>query len=197
MELHSDRRMVSVMFADVSGFTSLSEHSDPEYIRDLMNECFEILVPIVLSYGGTIDKFIGDEIMALFGAPIAHEDDPERALKAALEMSESIQEFGKSKSIEIDMHFGINTGLVVTGGIGSDGHKSYSVMGDTVNVASRLEDLSQKGEILVGFTTYRLTNKIFDFEVVDPVVLKGKSKEVLVYKLGSSHKSVHNIWRVD
>ena len=143
--LEGERKLVTVMFADISGFTAMAETMDPEAVRDLMNGCFERLVPIVEKYGGTVDKFIGDEIMALFGAPVAHENDPERALRAALEMMEALEAFNVERSTDLGVHFGINTGLVIAGGIGTRERQEYSVMGDAVNLASRLEEVSERG----------------------------------------------------
>src|SRR5947208_3342630 len=125
-----ERKLVTIVFADISGFTALSEKRDPEEVREMMNACFQSLVPIVRKYGGTIDKFIGDEIMALFGAPVAHEDDPERALHAALEMMDAIAAFNRAHGTELDLHIGINTGPVIAGQIGTENHRDYSVIGE-------------------------------------------------------------------
>jgi len=181
--LKGERRLVTVMFADISGFTALADTLDPEAVRDLINACFEILVPIVEKYGGTVDKFIGDEIMALFGAPVTHENDPERALRAALEMMDALAEFNAERATTLGLHFGINSGLVIAGGIGVRGQQEYSVMGDAVNLASRLEDVSERGEILVGLDTQRLIEPLFEFEPLAPVQVKGKTEPVPVYRL--------------
>jgi class 3 adenylate cyclase/tetratricopeptide (TPR) repeat protein len=179
----AERKLVTVMFADISGFTALSERLDPEQVRDFMNDCFSRLVPIIAAYGGTVDKFIGDEIMALFGAPVTHENDPERALRAALEMRESLGKFNGERGLNLGMHFGINTGPVIAGIVGYGERTEYSVMGDAVNLASRLEDASERGEILVGPDTYRLTEKLFTFEARSPLRVKGKSEPVKAYVL--------------
>ena len=185
--LRGERKQVTVMFADISGFTAMSEKLDPEEVRGLINACFEQLSMPIARYDGHIDKFIGDEIMALFGAPIVHENDPERALRAALEMMTILEEFNREHAGKIPkplaLHFGINTGLVIAGGIGTSQRQDYSVMGDTVNLAARLEDLSETGEILVGTDTYRLTAPLFEFEPLKPVRLKGKEQPVRVYRL--------------
>jgi class 3 adenylate cyclase/tetratricopeptide (TPR) repeat protein len=181
--LRGERKLVTVMFADISGFTALSERMDPEAVRDLMNACFDRLVPVVTRYEGTVDKFIGDEIMALFGAPMAHENDAERALRAALEMQSQLSTFNLQHATSLGIHFGINTGLVIAGGIGSEGRQEYSVMGDVVNLAARLEEVSERGEILVGPDTYRLTAPLFTFETLEPVRVKGKTEPVAVYRL--------------
>src|SRR5207253_11204697 len=124
-----ERKIVTVVFADITGFTALSEKLDAEEVRTLINACFECLVPAIQKYAGTIDKFIGDEIMALFGAPVAHEDDPERAVRSALELMTGISAFNQQHRTELSLHIGINTGPVVTGAVGSQGRKDYSVMG--------------------------------------------------------------------
>ena len=118
-----ERKLVTIVFADVSGFTALSEKLDPEKVREVINACFDWLVPVVQKYDGTIDKFIGDEIMAVFGAPVAHEDDAERALRAALDMMDAIVAFNHANGTELGLHMGINTGLVVAGEIGGRGRR--------------------------------------------------------------------------
>ena len=183
-----ERKLVTVMFADTSGFTAMSEARDAEYVRNLMNDCFEQLVPVVEAHGGTIDKFIGDAIMALFGAPIAREDDAARALNAALAMLEKLAAFNRANGVDVGLHFGINTGQVVAGQIGSAGRRDYSVIGDAVNVAARLQDLSKRGEVFVGPETFRLTRHEFDFEALDAIPLKGREATVPIFKL-ISHKS--------
>ncbi|MCB0213685.1 MAG: AAA family ATPase [Anaerolineae bacterium] len=185
--MKGERRHVTVMFADISGFTAMSEKLDPEEVRGMINGCFELLGDVIDRYGGHIDKFIGDEIMALFGAPVAHENDPERALRAALDMMVALEEFNRLHADKIPkplaLHFGINSGLVIAGGIGTSQRQDYSVMGDTVNLAARLEDLSESGEILVGEATYRLTEPLFEFDPLQPVKVKGKAQPVHVYRL--------------
>lgn len=178
-----ERKVVTIVFADISGFTALSEKLDPEKVRELVNACFDWLVPVVQKYDGTIDKFIGDEIMALFGAPIAHEDDAERALRAALEMMDAIAAFNHANGTELGLHAGVNTGLVVAGQIGGHDRREYSVMGDAVNLAARLEDASSVGEIFVGPATYRLTRQLFHFEPIAALILKGKQAPAKAHRL--------------
>ena len=156
---------------------------DPETVRNLMNACFERLVPIVEKYDGTVDKFIGDAIMVLFGAPIAHEDDAERAVRTALEMMEAVSAFNADQGIELGLHCGINTGLVISGGLGTSTRQQYSVIGDAVNLAARLEDASGRGQIFVGQETYRLTPALFTFERLEPLQVKGKAQPVQVYRV--------------
>ena len=183
----ADRRTVTVLFADLSGFTTLSERLDPEVVQDLQNELFEQMTAAVHRFGGFVDKFIGDALLALFGAPAAHEDDPERALRAALDMIERTGHVNErphaSVSSPLTLHIGINTGHVVAGGIGSGSAKSYSVTGDTVNTAQRLQSMAAPGEVLVGPLTYRLTRHAFLYESLGEASLRGKAGSVLVHRL--------------
>jgi class 3 adenylate cyclase/tetratricopeptide (TPR) repeat protein/tRNA A37 threonylcarbamoyladenosine biosynthesis protein TsaE len=183
----AERRNVTVLFSDISGFTAMSEQLDPEEVREIMNECFNKLSQIIDNYEGTIDKFIGDAIMVLFGAPIAHENDPERAIRAAIDMQQALFEFSKnmkSKSgIELKMRVGINTGQVVAGAVGSDLRSDYTVMGDTVNLASRLEHAAPIGGILISDSTYNLAKGIIDVNSLEPIKVKGKSELITVYEV--------------
>lgn len=181
--LTGERKLVTILFTDISGFTAMAETMDPEVVRDLMNNCFERLVPIIERYGGTLDKFTGDGIMALFGAPVTHENDAERALRATLDMQEALAQFNTERGIDLDLHFGINTGLVIAGSIGTRERQSYSVMGDAVNVAARLEEAAQRDEILVGPDTHRLVKALFEFEALPPISIKGRAEPVPIYRL--------------
>ena len=137
--LQGERKQVTVMFADISGFTAMSEQRDAEEVVTLVNACFAKLSECVYRYEGTIDKYIGDEIMAIFGAPRAHEDDPERAIRTALAMCEALEEFNAKPPLPLadplGIHIGIGTGYVVAGLIGTQRHQDYTVMGDAVNLA--------------------------------------------------------------
>jgi class 3 adenylate cyclase/tetratricopeptide (TPR) repeat protein len=178
-----ERKLVTVMFADIAGFTAFSEKNDPEVVRALINDCFSWMVPFIEKYDGVVEKFIGDEIMAIFGAPAAHENDGERALRSALDMMIALEEFNHQRSTSLGMHIGINSGLVVAGQIGSGGHLQYGVTGDTVNLAARLKSLASEGQILIGSNTFRLTAGLFETEMLPPVQLKGKADPVPIYRL--------------
>jgi class 3 adenylate cyclase/tetratricopeptide (TPR) repeat protein len=182
-DLEGERKLVTVMFADISGYTALMERLDPEAVQELVNACFNHLVPVIEKYDGIVVRFIGDEIMATFGAPVTHENDAERALRAALEMMDELAIFNADRNINIGMHIGINTGLVIAGGIGSEGQQQYGVTGDAVNLAARLRDASERGEIFVGLDTHRLVAPLFEFERLEPMRVKGKSESVHVYRL--------------
>jgi len=187
--LQGERKQVSVMFADISGFTAMSERRDAEEVVTLVNACFAQLSECVYRYEGTIDKYIGDAIMAVFGAPRAHEDDPERAIRTALAMREALDEFNANPPLPLTeplgIHIGISTGYVIAGMIGTARRQDYTVMGDAVNLASRLEDVSDRGQIFVSEDTYRLTSRLFDFEGLQPVTVKGKAEPVKVFAVRS------------
>jgi class 3 adenylate cyclase/tetratricopeptide (TPR) repeat protein len=186
-QIQGERRQVTVVFADVSGFTALSETLDPEEVASFMNECLRDLAEAVYQYEGMVDKFIGDCIMAVFGAPIALEDDAERALLAALSMRSRVELFNKRRRDQLKeplaLHIGINSGTVIAGNVGSDLRMNYTVMGDTVNVASRLEGAATRGQIFVSQSTYRLTAGAFRFRPLEPIQVKGKREPLKVYEL--------------
>jgi class 3 adenylate cyclase/tetratricopeptide (TPR) repeat protein len=185
--IQGERRQVTVVFADISGFTGLSERLDPEEVASFVNDCMKELVDAVYQYEGMVDKFIGDCIMAVFGAPIALEDDAERALRATLAMRERLEAFNRrwiDKLKEpLSLHIGINSGTVIAGNVGNDLRMSYTVMGDTVNVASRLESAATHGQIFVSQSTYRLTSGAFQFRALEPISVKGKRDLLTVYEL--------------
>lgn len=183
----ADRRTVTVLFADLCNFTALSEQTDPELLQTLQNELFEELTEAVQTFGGFVDKFIGDALLALFGAPQAHEDDPERALHSALEMRRRVagvaERWSTRISLPLALHIGVNTGPVVAGGVGASSSKAYSVTGDTVNTAQRLQAMAEPGDILVGPVTHRLTRHAFSFNSLGTLPLRGKAEGVLVHRL--------------
>ena len=181
--LEGERKQVTVLFADVSGFTALSERLDPEEVHGIMDRCFRILTDEVHRYEGTINQYTGDGIMALFGAPIAHEDAPERAVRAALGMQASLKHFGDElraqRGIDFQMRIGINSGPVVVGKIGDDLRMDYTAVGDTTNLAARLQSAAPPGGILISETTAKLLAGRFVTEPVGPLLLKGKSEPVV------------------
>jgi predicted ATPase/class 3 adenylate cyclase len=186
-EMAGERRKVVVMFSDVSGFTAMSEKMDPEQVHTIMNECFQGLVEIVYKYEGYIDKFIGDCIMALFGAPVSHEDDVARSLYAIHEMTRWLNEYStrleEKYGVGLGMHTGLNYGTVIAGGVGSDLRMDYTVIGDTVNVASRLESRAERGQTFVSETVYAMGRRQFEFREVEPLMLKGKQHPVPAFEL--------------
>ena len=187
-DFRSEHKVVTVVFVDVSGFAAISEQLESEEVRDIVNALFERLVPVVERYGGVIDKFMGDEMMVLFGAPRATEHHADHALRACLEMFDELRTFNEEHGRTLGLHVGVNSGLVVAGAIGSHRRQDYSVMGDAVNIAARLEDASEAGEILVGPASYRATASSFEFDALPPLLLKGKAQPLPVYRLRSARQ---------
>ena len=185
-----EHKQVTVLFADLSGFTAISEHANREVIRDFQQDLFRDLARIIYQHEGFVEKFVGDAVLAVFGAPVAHEDDPDRALRVALAMRERMAVLNRSWSerlgTSVTLHVGINTGSVVAGKIGSpldaDGG-AYAVTGDTVNSAARLQNAAQPGQILVSRTTYRLAQEAFTFQALEPIQVKNRREPLAVYEL--------------
>jgi len=177
-KIEGERRNVTVLFADLQGFTTLSETMDPERVYDLLGECMRGFADEIHRYEGTIDKFIGDGIMALFGAPLAHENDPERAVRAALGMLDFLRTFNRRLESEyglaLHVRIGLNAGTVIAGTVGSDLRMQYTVIGDTVNLASRLEELAIPDTILVSQTVWAATEALFDYLPHGSVTVKGR-----------------------
>jgi len=184
-----ERREVTALFADISGFTAISERLDPEEVMGIVNAFFGELLSLVERFGGTVDKFLGDGIMILFGVPHSHSDDARRALELALEFLDAVENFNKkglvfgSERLTLELSIGINTGMVVAGILGSDFHREYTVLGDTVNLAARLESLAKRGEIIVGERTFELTKDYFYFKPLESLTVKGKTAPVNAYQL--------------
>jgi class 3 adenylate cyclase/tetratricopeptide (TPR) repeat protein len=186
-QLVEERRFVSVLFADIVGFTTLSERLDPEDVRELSAAVLARLAEAVALYGGTIDKFMGDAIMALFGAPVAHEDDPVRAVHAALAMHQAVAALRQldrdGNELELRLRIGINSGQVIAGVRDVGGHREYSVFGDVVNTAARLQTAAEPGGIMLGEETARQAGPVFDIVAVAPLVLKGKAQPVPAFEV--------------
>src|SRR6266496_980198 len=169
------RKVVSVLFCDVVGSTALGESMDPEVLRALLARYFDRMREVVERHGGSVEKFIGDAVMAVFGVPAVHEDDALRACRAAVEMREAFAGLG------VEGRIGVSTGEVVTG------TEERLATGDVLNVAARLQQAAQPGEILIGEETLRLTRDAVEVESVEPLQLKGKSEPVPAYRLLSVH----------
>ncbi len=183
----TDRRPVTVLFADLSGFTALGERLDPEEVRALQSELFQEMASVIERFGGFVEKFAGDAVMAVFGAPVAHENDPERAIRAAIAMHERTPALSRRWESRVGgplaLHIGVNTGPVVAGNLGSTVGAGYAVTGDTVNTTSRLLNAAQPGQILVSDHTYRLTQHVFAFEALGELVFKGKAERLPAYRV--------------
>jgi class 3 adenylate cyclase len=188
-----ERKQVTVLFADVSGFTSLSERLDPEDVHALMNQAFELMLGEVHRYEGTVNQFLGDGIMALFGAPIAHEDHAQRAAYAALairrRLDELRDELERRRGIVFQVRQGLNTGLVVVGSIGTDLRMDYTAVGDTTNVAARLQQIADPGHVVISSATHRLVDGYFYTRALGVLSLKGKAEAVPAWELISAREA--------
>ncbi len=191
--LEGERKQVTVLFADVAGFTSLSERLDPEDVHGLMTRVFELMLAEVHRYEGTVNQFLGDGIMALFGAPIAHEDHAQRAVHAALGMRGALDgyrdELQRWRDIDFHVRQGLNTGLVVVGSIGNDLRMDYTAAGDTTNVAARLQQMAQPGSIVIAEPTYRLTAGYFHIQPLGELRLKGRVEPVPAWEVVTAREA--------
>lgn len=185
--MQGERRVVTVLFCDVTGSTSMAEQLDPEEWAEIMDDAFDFLIAPVYRYEGVVSRLMGDAILAFFGAPVAHEDDPQRAILAGLDIISGIQPFIQQIQNQYNMDFnvrvGINTGEVVVGEIGSDLQMEYTAMGDAVNLAARMEQTAQPGTVQVAENTYKLVAPLFDFEELGSIPVKGKAEPVPAYRV--------------
>jgi adenylate cyclase len=190
VRLGGERRPTTVLFSDIRGFTAMAESMGPDAIAQLLSEYFTDMVDVIFDYGGTLDKFMGDAIMALWGAPLGHADDPDRALQAAIEMQHAVarlnQRWASEGRPEIRVGIGINHGEVFAGNIGSHRRLDYTVIGDAVNVASRLCAEAGPGEVLVTENFLQVVRGQVDHEFLPEMALKGKTQVVQVYRVRSA-----------
>jgi class 3 adenylate cyclase/tetratricopeptide (TPR) repeat protein len=199
-----DRRVVTMLFCDVKGSTEAAEYLDPEEWSDIINGAFENMIRPVYQYEGTVARLMGDALLAFFGAPIAHEDDPQRAVLAGLDIVAAIkpyrQQIKEEHNIELDVRVGINTGLVVVGAVGSDLRMEYTALGDAINLAARMEQTASPGTVQIAQDTYKLVKSLFEFEELGPIEVKGKHDPVLAYRvlgrktLGSRPRGVEGLY---
>jgi class 3 adenylate cyclase/tetratricopeptide (TPR) repeat protein len=185
--IEGERKLVTVLFADVANYTALSEKLDPEEVHQIMDGCFTILMDEIHRYEGTINQFTGDGVMALFGAPVAHEDHAQRACHAALAVQRGIASYGerikKDTGLEFTMRIGLNSGPVIVGSIGDDLRMDYTAIGDTTNLASRMETTARPGTVLVTHHTYKLMKDFFDCTSLGTLKVKGKEEPLEAYEL--------------
>ncbi|HET7676743.1 MAG TPA: adenylate/guanylate cyclase domain-containing protein [Candidatus Limnocylindrales bacterium] len=186
-KLSGERKPVTALFIDVVGSTTLAEQMDPEDWTAMMNEAFELMTTAVFHYEGTIAQLQGDAMLAFFGAPVAHEDDPERAVRAALDMVEGIAEYSRQlkavRGIDFAIRVGINTGLVVVGNVGTDLRYEYTAIGDAMNVAARMQAAAEPGTILITASTHRLVATAIDVEDLGEISVKGKAEPVHAFRV--------------
>jgi len=187
VEKGGQARDTTVFFSDIRGFTAMSETRTAQEIVDMLNEYFEQMVEIIFKHEGTLDKFVGDEIMALFGSPVSHPDDAYRAVKVAVEQVHALEEWNRVRVADgepaIHIGIGINTGSVVAGYLGSSKALEYTVIGDVVNTASRLCSVAKAGQIIISRSTYELVKDYFTTEELSPTQVKGKAQALQVYKV--------------
>ncbi len=192
-------RQTTILFSDIRGFTSMSESESPQLIVDMLNEYFELMVEVVFKYEGTLDKFVGDEIMALFGAPVGHSDDPKRAVRTALEMMEVLGQLNVERrgrgDPEIKIGIGINSGDCVAGYLGSSKALEYTVIGDTVNTGARLCSVAKAGEVIISHNTFQHLGDGFECIELPPVQVKGKAQPLRIYSVISERKGAFSTER--
>ena len=186
--VEGERRVITVLFCDVAGSTAMAEQLDPEEWAEIMNDAFAYLTGPVQRYEGTVARLMGDAILAFFGAPVAHEDDPQRAVMAALEIMDGIRPFREQVNREYGLDFalriGINTGPVMVGDVGSSSSAGeYTAMGDAVNLAARMEQTAQPGTIQIAENTQRLVAPLFDLDPLEPIEVKGKAEPVQAFRV--------------
>ena len=185
--IEGERKLVTVLFADVANYTSLAEKLDPEEVHQIMDGCFKILMDEIHKYEGTINQFTGDGVMALFGAPVAHEDHAQRACYAALSIHKDLEDYEekikKDFGAEFKMRIGLNSGPVIVGSIGDDLRMDYTAVGDTSNLASRIENIARPGTSLVSRHTHKLARDYFEFEALGKMELKGKKETQEIFEL--------------
>ncbi len=178
-----ERRLVTVLMADIVGFTALSETADPETVKNLVDRCFQALVDVITTYGGSLDKIVGDQIVAQFGAPTAHEDDAERAVRSAVAMREALEAVAQETHHRFALRIGINTGEVLVGAMRAGGDPT--VMGDVVNTASRLQTTAEPGQIVVGNATYLATRNVVRYDPLGDLELRGRGESVPAWSLSA------------
>ncbi len=187
LEKGGELREVTILISDIRGFTSMSEKKEPGEIVQMLNEYFEQMVDVLFRLNGTLDKYVGDEIMALFGAPVDMPDAPLAAVRCALEMSKALREFNRTRMAEgqdeIKIGIGINTGRVITGAIGSSRTLQYTAIGDVVNTASRLCSVAKPGEIILSENTMNRVRGMVEATALQPVKVKGKEQELRIYSV--------------
>src|SRR5437867_4746581 len=183
----SERRHITVLFADIAGSTSLAERMDPEDWTAIVSQAFVRMNATVTRYDGTIARLMGDGVLAFFGAPVAHEDDPLRAVRCGLDMARAVDELSAElnakEPIDLKVRVGINTGPVVVGVVGTQSASEYTAMGDAVNVAARMQALARPGTVLVSGATHRFVAALVESVDVGPLDLKGKANAVQAYEV--------------
>jgi class 3 adenylate cyclase len=185
--VEGERKYVTVLFADVVDSTGLGERLDPELVAEIMNGAFAFLNASVKKYDGTVARLLGDAILAFFGAPVAHEDDAERAVRAGLDIQAAAREYAlvtrRDYGVDFGVRVGINTGLAVLAAVGDEIRTEYTAMGDTTNVAARLQSAAEPGSVLISADTYHLVKQLFELRSRGGAMVKGKSAPIVTYEV--------------
>jgi adenylate cyclase len=192
--LKGTRNVATVMFTDIRGFTAYSEHREPEAVVEALNGYFEIATRVIIAHGGIVDKFIGDAVMGVFGVPVATEHHAEQCVRACLDMQKEFMDAAQRTGNEIlaKVGIGVNTGPLVSGNLGSQAKMEYTVIGDAVNTASRLNHLAQAGDVVISKTTYEPIRHLVTVQELEPQMVKGKSEPVQVFRVLSIKEPVPN-----
>jgi class 3 adenylate cyclase len=192
--LEGERKLVTVLFADVANYTSISEKLDPEDVHGIMNGCFRIVMDEAHEQEGTINQFTGDGVMALFGAPVAHEDHARRACRAALSIQKGMDQYSaqvkEEYGVEFQMRIGLNSGPVIVAAIGDDLRMDYTAVGDTTNLAARVQQAARPGEVWLSEETHQIVRGYFQEEAVGEVALKGKTRPQQLFRLTAERPEV-------
>jgi class 3 adenylate cyclase len=185
--LSGERKVVTALFADVVGSTSMAEQMDAEDWTEMMNGAFDRISPIIYHYEGTIARLLGDAVLAFYGAPVSHEDDPSRATRAAIDILSAMRDYAaivrKKYGMDFSIRIGINTGSVVVGDVGSDLKYEYTAMGDAINLAARLQSAARPSSALISDHTHRFVAPLFDFNDLGHIEVKGKSEAIQIYEI--------------
>jgi class 3 adenylate cyclase len=199
--MEGERKLVTVLFADVANFTTLSEKLDPEEVHTIMDGCFKILMDEIHKYEGTINQFTGDGVMALFGAPVAHEDHAQRACHAALSIQRAMEDYGGKVKNDYDVKFkiriGLNSGPVIVGSIGDDLRMDYTAVGDTTNLAARIQQVANPGQVWLSQDTHSIVQNYFQYDLLEQTPLKGKAQPQRIYHLIAERPGVRTRFEAD
>ena len=186
ISLENSRKLLTIFFSDIRGFTTMTENLEPEDTVNLLNEYFSEMTKLVFKHGGTIDKFMGDGLLAFYGDPLECKDHAEKAVRTAIEMKDVVkllQSRWKDMNCELHMSIGICTGYVTVGNIGSKERMEYTVIGNHVNLAQRLQSEAEADQILVNQRTFSMVKNTFETEIIPDITLKGINKSVVAYKI--------------
>ncbi len=188
IELGGRLQDVTALFADLEGFTTLSEHTPPDKLLSILNAYHTLMVKIIQRYGGTIDKFLGDGLLALYNTPLEQEDHVERAVKSALHIQDEMYHFHQQfePEYQIKINFGIHTGKAIVGNVGSENIMNFTAVGDTINVAARLQGISENGQILISSAVYKLVEEFAIARELGSLQVRGRKEPIIAYEISNT-----------